>query len=106
MAEVRSSLVCAARLWVTLLCTRVKDLEKANEAATQRTKRKRKRIQREGTLTKAEGAEIVAQKDVEKQLNEKTREGEARLSSSRQARSRCTRCREQGYNSRTCKTTV
>ena len=45
---------------VTLLRTEVKDLRRANEAATQRRKRKRNRIQRGGTLTKAEGAEIVA----------------------------------------------
>ena len=89
-----------------MLRTEVKDLRRANEAATQRKQRKRKRIQCEGTLTKAEGAEIIAQKDVEEQLNEETREGEARLGGSRQARSRCTRCREQGHNSRTCKKAV
>ena len=91
---------------VTLLRTEVKDLRRANEAATQRTKRRRKRIQREGTLTKAEGAEIIAQKDVEEQLNEERREGEVRFSSSRRAKVRCTRCREQGHNSRTCKKAV
>ena len=43
-----------------LLKSRVKNLKKANKAATQRTKRKKMQIQRGGTLTKAEGAEIVA----------------------------------------------
>ena len=43
-----------------LLKSRNKALKKANEAATQRRKRKRNRIQRGGTLTKAERAEIIA----------------------------------------------
>ena len=79
---------------VTLLRTEVKNLRRANEAATQRRKRKKNRIQRGGTLTKAEGAEIVAQKDVEEQLNEERREEVARLGSSRRSKARCTRCRE------------
>ena len=89
-----------------LLKGRNKNLERANKAATQRRNRKRNQIQRGGTLTKAEGAEIVAQKDVEEQLNEERREEVARLSGSRQSKARCTRCREQGHNSRTCKKAV
>lgn len=41
------------RDWIT-------SLERANEAATKRRKRKKKRIQKRGTLTKAEGEDILA----------------------------------------------
>jgi uncharacterized protein YaiL (DUF2058 family) len=87
---------------LVLLRDRVSDLEKANEAATKRKQRKRKRIQKRGTLTIAEGEEIIAQKDVDEQLEGETRQGKARAGLSRQAKARCTRCREIGHNSRTC----
>ena len=58
---------------LVLLRDRVSRLEKANEAATKRKQRKRKRIQKQGTLTKAEGEEIIAQRDVKQQLESKTR---------------------------------
>jgi hypothetical protein len=38
-----------------------------------RKQRKKKRIQKRGTLTKAEGEEIIAQKDVEQQLESERR---------------------------------
>lgn len=91
---------------IALLEGEVKSLKKANYAATQRRQRSRKRIQLQGTLTKAQAADIIAQKGVDEQLNEETREGESRVSGSRQARARCRRCRGQGHNSRTCKTAV
>ena len=47
-----------------LLRSQVADISKANEAAAKRRQRKKKRIQKRGTLTKAEGSEIMAQKDV------------------------------------------
>jgi hypothetical protein len=86
-----------------LMRERITSLEKANKAATTRKQRKKKRIQRQGTLTKAEGEEIIAQKEVEQQLESETRQGKARSGVSRQGLTRCTRCREPGHNSRTCK---
>ena len=85
-----------------LMRDRIASLERANEAATTRRQLKRKRIQKQGTLTKAEGEEIIAQKDVEQQLEGETRQGKARSGASRQASARCRRCRETGHNSRTC----
>ena len=43
-----------------LMRDRIASLERANEAALTRRQRKRKRIQKQGTLTKAEGEEIIA----------------------------------------------
>ena len=88
---------------IALMRERILSLERANEAATARKKRKKKRIQKQGTLSKAEGEDIIAQKAVEQQLERETRQGKARSGVSRQASARCTRCREPGHNSRTCK---
>jgi hypothetical protein len=85
-----------------LMRERIASLKRANNAATERKKRKKKRIQKRGTLTKAEGEDIIAQKEVEQQLEGETRQGKARSGVSRQALARCTRCREIGHNSRTC----
>ena len=86
-----------------LLKDRVASLERANEAATIRKQRKKKRIQKRGTLTRAEGEEIIAQKDVKQQLESKRSQDKAQSGASRQAIARCTTCRESGHNSRTCK---
>jgi hypothetical protein len=43
-------------------------LERANEAATKRKHREKKRTQKCGTLIKREGADILAQKDTEQQI--------------------------------------
>ena len=86
-----------------LLKGRVASLERANEAATARKQRKRRRIQKQGTLSKVEGEDIIAQKAVKQQLEGETRQGKARSGTSRQASARCTRCREPRHNSRTCK---
>lgn len=88
---------------IALIRDRIKSLEKANKAATTRRKYKKKRIQQRGTLTKAEAEEIIAQKEVEQQLEGETRQGKARSGTTRQASARCRRCRETGHNSRTCK---
>ncbi|OCK73911.1 hypothetical protein K432DRAFT_471896, partial [Lepidopterella palustris CBS 459.81] len=61
-----------------LLRNRVSRLEMANKATIRRKQRKRKRIQKRGTLTKAEGDEIIAQRDVEQQLENETRQSKAR----------------------------
>lgn len=58
-----------------LLKSRVASLERANEAATARKQRKKKRIQKRGTLSKAEGDNIIAQKAVEQQLEGETWQG-------------------------------
>jgi hypothetical protein len=58
-----------------LLAGQVARLEKANKAASDRKQRKRKRIQKGGDLSRAEADELVAEKDVEAQLEGETREG-------------------------------
>ena len=86
-----------------LMRDRIASLERANEAATKRRQRKKKQIQKHGTLTKGEGEDILAQKDADQQIEREQRQGGERLGLSRQALARCKRCRETGHNSRTCK---
>jgi hypothetical protein len=86
-----------------LMRDRISSLEKANEAASKRKQRKRKRIQREGVLTKGDGEDLLAQREAEHQVTREQRQDGERSGLSRQALARCKRCRETGHNSRTCK---
>jgi len=86
-----------------LMRDRIASLERANEAASKRRQRKKKRIQKRGILTKGEGEDILAQREAEQQIEREQRQGGERSGLSRQALARCKRCRETGHNSRTCK---
>jgi len=85
-----------------LLAARVVDLEKANKAASERKQRKRKRIQKGGTLLLTEADDLLAQQDVEAQLERERREGRAQTGVGSKRKTCCKRCRETGHNSRTC----
>ena len=86
-----------------LMRDRIASLEKANEAALARKQRKKKRIQKRGTLTKGEGEDLLAQREADQQIAREQRQGGERSGVSRQALARCKKCRETGHNSRTCK---
>ncbi|EMD58125.1 hypothetical protein COCSADRAFT_51861, partial [Bipolaris sorokiniana ND90Pr] len=75
----------------------------ANIAVSERRKRKKKRIQKRGALTKGVGEDIIAQREADEQIAYEERQGGERSGVSRQALARCSRCRETGHNSRTCK---
>jgi len=86
-----------------LMRDRITSLEGANEAASARRQRKKKRIQHQGVLTKGAGEDILAQQEANQQIAREERQGGEQSGVSRQALARCTRCRERGHNSRTCK---
>ena len=88
---------------LVLLYDQVSTLQKANEAATKCRERKKKRLQKQGTLTKAQRADIIAEKEAGQHLESERHQDVARLSVSQQAVARCKRCREPGHNSCTCK---
>ncbi|KAF2631339.1 hypothetical protein BU25DRAFT_228208 [Macroventuria anomochaeta] len=81
----------------------ISSLERANEAASARKQHKRKRIQKQGVLTKGAGEDILAQCEADQQIALERRQGGERSGRSRQALVRCTKCRKTGHNSRTCK---
>ena len=86
-----------------LMRDRITSLERANEAATMRRQRKKKQIQKQKTLKKGEGEDILAQKEADQQIEHEQRQDGERSGLSRQALARCKRCRETGHNSYTCK---
>jgi hypothetical protein len=81
----------------------IASLERANKAASKRRQRKKKQIQKCRTLTKGEGEDILVQKEAEQQIEREQRQGRERSGLRRQALACCTRCREPGHNSHTCK---
>jgi hypothetical protein len=86
-----------------LMRDRITSLERANEAASKRRQRKKKRIQQRGVLTKGDGEDILAQKEAEQQVERERHQGGERSGLSRQALARCTKCREPGHNAPACK---
>jgi hypothetical protein len=90
-------------LLAELMRDRIASLEKANEAASARKQRKKKRIQQRGVLTKGAGEDILAQREADQQIAREQRQEGERSGVSRQALARCKKCRETGHNSRTCK---
>ena len=90
-------------LLAKLIKERIASLKRANKAALKRRERKKKRIQKQGVLTKGAGEDILAQREADQQLAREERQGGERSGLSRQALARCKRCRETGHNSRTCK---
>ena len=88
---------------VVLLRDEITTLQRANQAATKRRSRKKRRIQKGGNLTVAAGRELTAQKEAAEKVGGKRPQEAGGSGVSRQALARCTRCREPGHNSRTCK---
>jgi len=89
-----------------LLREEVTALQKANEALSKRRSRKQRRIQKHGSLTVAEGAEIVSQRQATEQLQQERRQEALQSGTSLRGAARCSRCKEPGHNSRTCKITT
>jgi cytochrome c1 len=86
-----------------LMRDQITSLKRANEAASKQKQRKKKRLQHQGVLTKGAGEDLLAQREADQQIVRKERQGGEQSGLSRQALARCTRCRETGHNSRTCK---
>jgi hypothetical protein len=87
----------------TLLEARVATLQAANNAASERKKRKRKRIQLGGTLSQQEAEEIIERRDAEALVEAERREERVRTGGGGEGSRRCGRCGETGHNKRTCK---
>ena len=90
-------------LLAKLMRDQITSLERANKAAIRRRQRKRKQIQKQGVLTKGAGEDLLAQREADQQIAHEERQRGERSGVSRQALARCSRCRETGHNSRTCK---
>jgi hypothetical protein len=58
-----------------LMRDRITSLERANEAATKRRSQEKKRIQKQGIMTKGDGENILGQQDAEQQIACEQRQG-------------------------------
>ena len=81
----------------------IAELQAANEAATRRKSHKRKRLQKEGTLTVEDGARLSALKEFGARSNGKKAKKRARVEAGEPSQRRCGRCGKAGHNTRTCK---
>jgi hypothetical protein len=87
----------------TLIAQHNEQLQAANTAASERRSRKRKRIQKGGTLTQEEAENIVAQRDAGVLAEEVRREERRAAGGSGRGIPHCRTCGEPGHNKRTCR---
>ena len=91
---------------LVLMRNQVAELQAANQAATQRKSHRRKRVQREGTLTVEEGQRLTALNEFSARSDNKKAKTRARADEGDQPVRRCKQCGKAGHNSRTCKQAV
>ena len=91
---------------VALLRSENKILRTANEALSKRRRAKKTRVRLGGPLIVGDGQDLLAQKDVDEQLEEETRKNDGRRRRSEPGVRRCGTCGKTGHNARTCKEDV
>ena len=88
---------------LVLLQKRAAKLKAAHKAATKRKSHKRKRVQKDGTLTVKDGLQLTTLKEFRARSNRKKAKKRARVEVGESSQRRCGRCGEAGHNLRTCK---
>ncbi|KAH9876384.1 hypothetical protein J1614_003863 [Plenodomus biglobosus] len=78
------------------------ELQAANEAATRRKSHKRKRLQKEGTLTVEEGVRLTTLREFGARGDEEKASKRVRAEGGESTQRRCKCCSKAGHNSRTC----
>lgn len=87
---------------VALLRSEVRILRDANEALSKRRRAKKIRVRNGGALTIGDAQDLLAQKDVDEQLEQETRRRSSRKKRVELSSRRCGICGMTGHNSRTC----
>jgi hypothetical protein len=88
---------------LVLMTKRNAELEAANEVATRRKSHKRKRVQKEGTLTVEDGLRLITLKEFRARSDGKKLKKRSRVEVGEPSQRRCGRCGETRHNLRTCK---
>ena len=91
---------------MVLMTKRNAELQAANEAATRRKSHKRKRVQKEGTLTVEDGLRLTTLKEFGARSDGKKASKRVRAEAGEPSQRRCGRCGDVGHNARTCKQEV
>ena len=87
---------------ITLLSAEVRTLRAANKALSKRRRAKKARVRQGGTLTIENTQDILAQKDIDKQVRRDLRTEGGNRKEGQSSRRRCGTYRKAGYNTRTC----
>jgi hypothetical protein len=87
---------------VTFMTAEIRTLQKANEALSKRRRAKKKRVRLGGSLTVEDAHDLVAQTEVQKQVERETQENGGRRTRTATAPRRCGKCGKPGHNARTC----
>jgi ribosomal protein L32 len=106
MVEAIKSLSKGAEMMIhqgVLMRQQVSELQEANKAATRRKSHKRKRVQKEGTLTVEDGVRLTTLKEFGARSNGKKAKKRAHVEVGEPSQRRCGRCGETGHNARTCR---
>ena len=91
---------------VVLMEARVRELEEANAALSKRRRAKKSRIRAGGPLSMHDATDILADRDVQAQLEEEMRSGSGRTRRRAAGPRHCSNCGKTGHNSRTCQEDV
>ena len=91
---------------LVLLREEAKDLRAANEVLSKRRRAKKTQLQLGGSLSIQEAEDLVAEREVGKQIQEETRCGSRRTEGVEQRARRCGICSNTGHNARTCQVVV
>ena len=77
-------------------------LQKANEALSKRRRAKKTRVRLGGPLNVGDAHDLLAQREVQEQVERETRENGGRRARTETALRRCGKCGKPGHNARTC----
>lgn len=89
-----------------LLSAEVRTLRAANEAFSKRCRAKKARVRQGGTLIVEDVQDIIAQKDVDKQVRRDVRATKGSRGEGQPSRRHCGTCGKAGHNTRTCQEDV
>jgi hypothetical protein len=91
---------------VALLCSRITELEEANERLSKHRNLKKTRLQKGGSLSVQEAEDLVAQINVRSQQSEEIGSGTGQGQGAQLRIRHCGNCGETGHNARTCQIVV
>jgi hypothetical protein len=91
---------------LVLMRDQVAELQAANKAAMQRKSHKRKRVQREGSLTVEEGQRLTALREFRARTDRQKAKKRVRAEGGEPSQRQCGRCNRTGHNARMCKQAV
>jgi hypothetical protein len=86
-----------------LLRQRVSELREANKAATQRKLHKRKRVQKQGTVTVEDCVRLTTLKEFGARSDGKKAKKRVCIKMGKPSQRRCRRCSKMGHSACTCK---